>query len=141
MLHLTLARDPASGCTLWRALNSPPIAAGSCGEVRQQIIHNQVNLGTGGFRNLPDSRLGLHVLPLNQLTSAVFKNQRRRFRRGLEMELQPDNIPPDLKCLVLTTFTFGNAHCSVRQIEGFAMPVKYRQCFGQFKSIFGCSQT
>ena len=109
--------------------------ARSTDDVRQQPVHHAVDPGAGGFGRVPDDRFGLHVFPLHQFVAAMPQEQRRQFRRSLEVELQPDDVPAELKCLIVARLALGQAHRPVRQVEGLAVPMERRQPARQLKRL------
>ena len=109
--------------------------ARSTDDVRQQPVHHAVDPGAGGFGRVPDDGFGLHIFPLHQFVAAMPQEQRRRFRRSLEVELQPDDVPAELKCLIVARLTLGQAHRPVRQVEGLAVPMERRQPARQLKRL------
>ena len=68
----------------------------------------------------------------------MLQELRRRSRRGLEMKLQPDDVSADLECLIVARLALGQAHRTVRQVEGLAVPMERRQPARQLKHIPVC---
>jgi hypothetical protein len=77
--------------------------------------------------NPEDLILRLHEPRRNEIIAAMIDQIPDRGGCGLKVELQPDNTPPDLECLLGARRAPGERHCPRRQIERLAVPVKRRE--------------
>ena len=102
----------------------------------QQIIHQHVGFSKH-WKKWTHCFQGLDERGVGDFIGAVFVEPQQTVLGGFEMKLKGEHVAPIKEGLILGRLARSEAHCTVRNIKGVAVPMKHLLIFpsiGKFSS-------